>query len=155
MKERTVTQYSCDFCGKKLLQRSAMVKHELACTLNPNRKCRMCEAAGLMQLPVATLVALIPSRDLLNIPSQDVWDPMSYLEKEHVSALIEKLDPTLKDLVAKVEEAACRCPACMMAAFRQSGLPMGVLKAFDYKKLKKAFWADVNDTARNDERWEG
>ena len=35
MKSRVVTQFSCDFCSKKLFQKAAMQKHEDNCTMNP------------------------------------------------------------------------------------------------------------------------
>lgn len=35
MKEKIVTQYSCDFCKKKLIKKDAMVLHELSCVFNP------------------------------------------------------------------------------------------------------------------------
>jgi len=35
MRSRVVTQFSCDFCSKKLFQKAAMQKHEDSCALNP------------------------------------------------------------------------------------------------------------------------
>lgn len=44
MKSKVVTQFSCDFCSKKLFQKAAMIKHEDNCGNNPANyvKCLGC-----------------------------------------------------------------------------------------------------------------
>ena len=46
MKIKTKLIYYCDFCKKHLLTINSMKIHELHCTCNPNRKCRMCDLMG-------------------------------------------------------------------------------------------------------------
>jgi len=54
-------RYECEFCGKRNSSGSAMAKHEKHCTMNPNRKCRMCEhgAGGVADL--VELMKLVPT----------------------------------------------------------------------------------------------
>jgi hypothetical protein len=73
--------------------------------------------------------------------------------KTPVKELIEALgDGT--DL-SKLREAADGCPACMLAAIRQSGLQYAdeeggnYIDAFNYKEEKAAWWAHVNE-----QRWQ-
>lgn len=44
MKERTMSVFKCDHCGKNMLRRHSMVNHEKWCTKNPvnNRVCHGC-----------------------------------------------------------------------------------------------------------------
>ena len=41
MKERQKTVYYCDFCKKHKFTKPSMIRHELSCTLNPDRVCRV------------------------------------------------------------------------------------------------------------------
>lgn len=70
-----------------------MEKHELSCTMNPNRVCRMCKMAGLTQKPIAELIALLPED---GCPGGPIGDEKA------------------------IREATGGCPACLMAANRQS-----------------------------------
>ena len=42
---KTYPKYKCDFCKKKAVHH-AMLKHEVVCWYNPNRKCRTCFGEG-------------------------------------------------------------------------------------------------------------
>lgn len=57
MKKTKVWRYQCecDFCGKKNFSPGHMANHEKHCTKNPDRECRLCEAAGLVQEPFHNL----------------------------------------------------------------------------------------------------
>ena len=46
MKEKQKTVYYCDFCKKYRLTRNSMALHELHCTLNPDRICRVLGCTG-------------------------------------------------------------------------------------------------------------
>lgn len=46
MKHRRVSMYYCDFCTKKSGSAAVLKKHEIHCTLNPNRRCGFCEIMG-------------------------------------------------------------------------------------------------------------
>lgn len=43
MRKRRVWRYYCDFCKKANCSSYAISQHELHCTMNPNRSCRMCK----------------------------------------------------------------------------------------------------------------
>jgi len=47
MIEKIKKVYYCEFCKKHRLTKNSIITHEEHCTLNPNRKCRMCERQGI------------------------------------------------------------------------------------------------------------
>lgn len=47
----------CDHCKKSTGTKPAMVKHEKACTANPERVCSMCKRLGEVQLSIPDLQA--------------------------------------------------------------------------------------------------
>ena len=113
MKTLTKNVYYCDFCRKHGLSRPAMEKHERHCTMNPQRTCRWTIDAdeGHADVSLAYVVAELQRRAPLELEDID-W-----------------LRKTLTD----TDEG---CPACMLAALRQSGLdyhltPRGA-RLFDY-----------------------
>lgn len=57
MRIKTVKRCYCDHCPKSLGRAHSMAKHELACTLNPERKCRMCQIREEVQVPTVELIA--------------------------------------------------------------------------------------------------
>jgi len=62
MTKTRVWKYCCDFCGKRGLSCGHMRQHELSCTANPNRHCRMHKHFSQTQPPMAEmLVVLAPS----------------------------------------------------------------------------------------------
>lgn len=46
MIEKQITGYYCEFCKKFGRSKHAMKKHELHCTMNQNRVCRICQLSG-------------------------------------------------------------------------------------------------------------
>lgn len=131
MTKRKVWLYTCEHCGKSNRSGGSMVKHENHCTANPHRICRMHAHCEKPQVAIQDLVAALKS--YLN---PQLWD-----EDKATEALYELADG---------------CPACMLAAMRQSGLirnpefgPEGVEdEGFFFKwKFKEAlaeFWAVKN-----------
>ena len=110
MRSRKVTRYYCDHCSKGKFHRPAMEKHELSCTMNPNRVCRMCKMAQIEQ---KTLSALIPLLPVFNT---------------------ENPDPGKGEAI---RAATNGCPACILAAIRQS--TGGSHMAFYWKDESKAW----------------
>lgn len=94
---RTVKKnvHYCEHCKKHGLSRPAMERHERHCTLNPERACRWTVDVGGWhpEVLLSALVEAVRRRDPLN-PAAIDW---------------------LRDEVEG-------CPACMLAALRQSGL---------------------------------
>ncbi len=107
-----------------------MNRHESACTLNPQRVCRMCKVndedatqRSVQELVAVLLVALPSARD---------------------GALDVELEQPVPDALF---DAANGCPACLLAAVRQSGRAV----EFDYAKAKKRMWSIVNDARAEEE----
>lgn len=94
--------------------------------MNPKRKCGMCGYGGEQQKPISDLAAAF-LRDIeateFGVDTED-----SRVKPEHLEA------------------AAEMCPACMLAAIRQSGIDCSAVE-FDFKQQQKAYWEHVNDAA--------
>lgn len=129
MNKRLAWRYSCEFCKKSGCSGGAMAKHEKHCTLNPQRECRMCKKPK----PMVGLVEFAKTA--------------------------KPGDENAKSNAAALSDEAGGCPACTLAAIRQSGLNnfeiIGRDKDgntiieppafdFDYKAAKDDWWADHN-----------
>jgi hypothetical protein len=101
------TVYYCGHCGKHGLSRPAMEKHERVCTLNPERVCRWkIDDHGYVE--VAAVAAELRERASSYPLSPDPEsEERTYLAKDDVEWLRDEVDG---------------CPACMLAAMRQSGV---------------------------------
>jgi hypothetical protein len=127
MKKKQVWRYYCEYCKKANCSGSAIAKHEKSCTKNPNRICRMCKMLDKVQKPTKELLDLLPDHD----PSDLVF---RFGERnEPIEAGIDKLRKITED-----------CPACILAALRQKGIPVPAT-SFDFEKECKSAWADFND----------
>ena len=116
------------------MQARAMEKHEKFCTMNPNRKCRVCALVnGGYGCDLNDLLALLP-------------DPTEYNELQglDVNNVQEKLVNEIKDCLPKLEEAADNCPACMLAAFRQKKIYLNLVEGFDYQAEMKEVFSIAN-----------
>ncbi len=103
-----------------------MSTHEKHCTGNPNRVCRVCESA----VPIAnTLLAL-------KLTVAFVADPI----KGHHDEKQAMDEATLNQLRTAVDG----CPACMLAAIRQSNRYPEVWR---YQTEHDAYWAERNSLA--------
>ena len=129
MKVLLRNRYYCDCCKKSGAAAGAMKRHEAGCTLNPNRVCGMCVAHGdLVQAPMSELKAAL---------LEDI------AAGTYVSADPYRPD---RDVVATTLRELCgNCPACILAAIRQTGGASGHRIDFDYKKETEAFWSIIND----------
>ena len=121
MRTKRVNRYYCDFCRKAGQSKRHLAKHERRCTLNPARECGVCKMLDLAQRPMADLVRLLPEWNGPRSPD-DVPD--------YDAAL-----PALR-------EACGNCPACILAAVRQSGAS---LLSFDFTTEMKAVWDEINE----------
>ena len=101
-----------------------MRKHEERCTLNPQRKCGVC---AMMDEEQPTMAALL--------------EPFAGIEAgEECTFDVAVLNTAL----AQVRNVA-NCPACIMAAIRQSGIPVPVVEGFNFTEEMRSIWADFND----------
>jgi len=125
MRTKRVNRYYCDFCRKAGCSSGHMQKHERHCTMNPDRECRFCAAVDGKQIPIATLIAALPTRTVSD------FDPLGSVD------------------IGALREVSSNCPACILAAIRQAKLPVYLVQDFDFKKEVAEFWAE-----RNNERLE-
>lgn len=124
MRVQTKKVYYCDFCGKRRLQRKAMEKHEMHCTLNPDRICRW----FLPEYP----------------------DVKQHTTRRGLARWLRLRAPLTKEIIEKLREEACGCPACMLSALRQSGLKdihygVGYGRVFDYEEEVMRYRADEQE----------
>lgn len=116
MIEKLRPRYYCEHCKKSGGSAHHMRIHEKACTANPDRVCRMCEAGELVQKPI------------------DVLIEAAWLDEQGAGD-IDGRKPS--QLAAAAED----CPACMLAAIRATSIYFD----WDFKEACKVFWDRVND----------
>ena len=110
--------------------------------MNPNRICRMCKMVaddrpqGFLQLKVCELTALLPKAVEIKtrLTGYDNYD----------SAAINAALPALRN-------AAGDCPACIMAALRQAGLPVPAATDFNFTEECAELWDNINQQGDRDE----
>jgi hypothetical protein len=125
--------YYCDFCKKKYIHRGFAVKHEKACTNNPDRKCKICELIGNAQTDLKMLIEGYKEK----YPTMK-----KELEKEFLNDLYEKTDG---------------CPNCMLAIIKLLHYKIEIKEPdyngtaitlyifdWDYKKEYTEFWIEYN-----------
>lgn len=135
MKTKRVLRYYCDFCGRSGGSAFHMKRHEECCTLNPMRKCGMCAISDdLHDHTLDELSVIVKTAKITVVPTDALYDC------GYVSLSIENEDEVLKDL----EIASNGCPACMLAAIRQSKYPE-VFQSFNFKQRQKDFWDIINE----------
>lgn len=130
MRTKQVQMHYCEYCGKRGMRAYYIREHEKHCTLNPNRECRVCGLIEEQQPRMADLLALLP-----RFPHGD-----NEIYTDQAAAAVEALMPALRN-------AANNCPACIMAALRQAGIPVPIVESFDFSKEMASIWKDFN-TAR-------
>jgi hypothetical protein len=135
MKSKQVIRYYCDYCKKTGYSKGHMAKHEIHCTKNPDRICRVCtKLLQQDQPPLKDIIALLPTFD---------WQQQEYTT--------DAMESAIDEILPKVRDAASGCPVCIMAAFRQKGIPLPVVKNFNYTNEIKAIWNDINESNMRDE----
>jgi hypothetical protein len=149
MRTKKVNRYWCDFCNKAGLQAGAMRKHEKHCTLNADRKCRVCRLIedGMdsdefeAKRPLADLIAMLPDSTPYHAESFG-----RELEDAHSA-----LTAALVAILPSFRLAAGGCPACMLAALRLRKIPVPMMEGFSFTEEMKEIWTGINDS-RADER---
>lgn len=137
-------RYYCDFCKKAGNSGGHMKKHEASCTLNPARVCRMCVHIGDGQADMAEMLALLPDPkpfESVVHHKADEWMPAydeNCFDAEGFNAAMAPALKALRDLTTS-------CPACILAALRQKGIPVPAVEGFDFKAELKEFWDNANN----------
>jgi len=139
MRKKKVWRYYCDYCKKAGCSGGHLKHHEERCTLNPNRICGFCKLMDKGQSVLVEIIKLLPN-------------PKDYIEEDKKFGWTSYvgLDVAVAKALPKVREAAEDCPACIMAALRQAGIPMPIAKGFDFKKECESIWSDFNDAQREE-----
>ena len=142
---KKLNRYYCEYCKKSGCNANVIRKHESACTLNPNRVCRVClmdhgdsvKGEG-EQKPIIDLMALLP-------------DPLLFLAIGEYDFKFYKdgLTETVNSALPLLREVSGDCPACIMAALRQKGIPVLMATDFSFTKEMKEIWDNINDKNRS------
>lgn len=119
MKTKKVNRYSCDFCDKHKYSASHMKRHEEICTKNPNRKCRCCRFVDAVTVNIKDLIAVLPN-------------PNDY--KDEYGNFSDDLTKKANEGLVVLRIGTNNCPACIMAAIRQAGIPVPMVTDFHYKE---------------------
>ncbi len=123
-------RYYCDHCKKAGGSGGHIRRHELGCTANPARSCGICRAGQFTPKPLYELTALCTARSVSH------YDPtMDWSWRTLDAAALQAL-----------RDAADNCPACMLAAMRQSKA-FASREEFNFKDELAAVWKNVNDAA--------
>jgi len=138
------TRCECDFCGKKNWSVGHMREHELHCTKNPNRECRVCKMIECNQKPIAELMAMLPDPTTYDYEGEIIQDDHNDGE---ASRLTNDSNAALKEL----RELCESCPGCIMAAFRQRGIPLPLVTHFSFTNEMKWLWDEINENNRDQE----
>ena len=136
MYSKRVLMSYCGFCKKRGQRSDVIHKHELHCTLNPNRVCNVYKLIDTEQRPMKELVAFFAG---LGPSGVDEFMGAVWLNTD-----IEGVAIALKAL----REECNNCPACIMAALRQAKIPVPLAKSFNFTDEMAAVWRDVNETGR-------
>lgn len=144
MRSKLVWRYWCEFCRKGGCGKHAMSIHERGCTLNPDRQCRMCKAQEEFHSPGLEYLRMMARNDSAELTGVEI-EPLS----------------TPQEVVERLMSESGGCPACVLAALRQTGKtkpvfiharpdgsihPFETPYPFDYKRACTEFWARVNET---------
>ena len=134
MKTKTVKQYQCDFCGKKNYSSGHMKRHEISCTSNPNRVCKMCGIVETVNnLEELKKIMPKPQYPMIQGFFEGVeYDVYGLVNVEEMKAALEKL-----------KEASGQCPACILAVLKQLKINCYAI-GYDYKKERNELWKEIN-----------
>ena len=123
MRQKMMMRYWCDHCNKPGGSSHAMKKHELICTKNPERHCGMCSLMENVQKPMSELVAIMQE------PAKLLTD-----------TLCHGYDNAMREAMVKLRQETSNCPACILAALRQSGTYSATS---DFKSEAKSIREDI------------
>jgi len=89
------------------------------------------EQGEAKQAPIADLLALLPDPEEFPIYIQTGTD-------DYLQAAANQVLPKLRKLSGN-------CPACIMAALRQKGIPVPMVTGFNFSEEMKDIWNDINN----------
>jgi len=130
---KKVNRYYCEFCKKSGGAAGHMKKHEEHCTLNPKRFCGYCHMSEEEQPNIADLLAILPN------PKE-----YEHQDAEYDCFYYRGLEEAVDAVLPKLREACNNCPACIVAALRQKGIPVPLVSSFNFKAECQSVWNDFN-----------
>lgn len=136
MKAVSRTVYYCDFCNKRYLRKTSAEKHERHCTMNPDRVCRWAQ--------------------LENGPRTRHGE---HSFRKSLPRWVRLNAPLTEDVLNKLRDYTGSCPACTLAALRQSGIEYHYdygtgKRLFDYEQEVKDFRLHERELEQQEEYWE-
>ena len=102
MKQKKTWRYYCEFCKKSGGRKDVIIKHEKACTLNPDRRCGMCNLIGNDSAPLSEMI----------IVAKKLEDWLLDYDNDHKHEL---------EIIEELRTLSDNCPACILSAIRQAG----------------------------------
>ena len=138
---KKVNRYWCEHCKKQGGAKGHMARHERGCTKNPTRICHVCMVLELCQKPIGELTAFFKNIHFDLCSTGDAGDG----ENDHYS---EAMKLRINECLARLRPACGNCPACIMAALRQSNIPVPSATDFDWTNEIKAIWDEINEERR-------
>lgn len=121
MKRKRVWRYYCDFCRKGSCAGGHMKRHEESCTLNPERKCRLC-VDRFTQQPMKDLIAALGSGD-----------------EAGVKALREKAEGCPICMLAAIRQSGVQKPCSILPS---GEMDYGYRVPFEFRKELADFWSE-------------
>ena len=128
MKTVLKKRHYCEFCKKAGGSAYRMRTHEERCTLNPERKCGVC---AMLEEEQPTMAALL-----------EPFAGIKAVEDEYGNLCFD--EAALDAGLAQARKVSNNCPACIMAAIRQSGIPVPAVSGFSFTEEMRSSWADFN-----------
>ena len=156
-------RYYCDFCRKVSGTRQAMEGHESSCTMNPGRQCKMCVAiTGNNGTPLPEMLELLPdpAKYMIHHPEMVIEDDMPWglgpdtipgydsPDDEALRAATHAALPALRELTED-------CPACILAALRQRGIPVPIVTDFNFTTEFKDARVRMSESRREQNQYGG
>jgi len=126
MKKKKVWRYYCEFCKKSGCSGGHLSSHEKSCTNNPDRVCKMCNAAGLNQKSIAELIKTLGLGD-----------------KAGVDALREATDGCPACMLSAIRQSGLQIPD------NENGPGFSV--DFIFSQEKDTFWGAINQEVYEDD----
>lgn len=100
----------------------------------------MCAMFDEKPEPIETMLSILPN-------------PKDHeREFEHGGIWYEGLEDAVERVMPQIRELTGNCPACIMAALRQKGIPVPVARSFDFTSESKKWWSDFNESQMSKDR---
>lgn len=133
--------YYCEYCKKKSLRKDVIQKHEIYCTMNPGRRCKICEMGEFETKPLSELLELTKKYNKLEV----IDNGYGYAIEVDGSLTVEEFE--------EIRGFVGICPCCLMAVIKQNKLhpPMGHWK---FREEMESFLRSHYNSSEAIEYWQ-